>query len=104
MALGDEVGLKAAQQADATAKTLIDRIAALEAQSARDVNAIADKVIAAVLPEVQKTRGSIETCLDNITLTVNASVTECLAMARRLDGANMTFKLGPEVVPGTENQ
>ena len=68
-----------------------DRLAALEGQVAKDVNAITDKVTAALLPELQGARASI----DQMTVVINAAVTEALALARRIDGA--TFKLGPEV-------
>ena len=70
---------------------LMDRIAALEAQSAKDTNAIADKLIAAVLPVIQAAGASVDT----MTLTVNASATEFLRLAKRIDGAKLV--LGPDV-------
>lgn len=72
---------------------MADRVQALETQAARDVNAIADKVIAAVLPEVQGARASV----DQLTLVASASVQETLVLVRRIDGAAFTFRLGPGV-------
>lgn len=68
------------------------RIADLEAQTAKDVDAIADKLIAALLPEAQAARASV----DQLTVVCSASVTEVLALARRIDGAALSFKLAPE--------
>lgn len=78
-------------KAQASLDEALTRIATLEAQSAKDVGAITDKVIAALLPEVKAARASI----DQLTLVASASVTEALALARRIDGAK--FSLGPEV-------
>ena len=82
---------------------LADKVAALEAQAAKDQNAIVDKVLVAILPEIRAMRAAVTsgiekacTSVDQITLTVNASVTEALALARRIDGAS--FRLGPEQV------
>jgi Flp pilus assembly protein TadG len=88
--LGVQADLAKAQGALAL---MADRIAALETQTAKDVNAIADKVIAAVLPEVQGARASV----DQLAVVVSASVQETLVLVRRIDGAGFTFKLGPEV-------
>ena len=96
--LGIQADLAKTEQA---LNAALDRIAALETQMAKDINSIADKVISALLPEVQASRAAliagiekITASADTLTLTVNASVTEALALARRIDGA--TFKLGPE--------
>ena len=64
---------------------LMDRIAALEAQTAKDTEAIADKVIAALVPQLQA-----------LTQTANAVAGEAMAIIRRIDGAAVTVKLGPE--------
>jgi len=64
---------------------LMDRIAQLEAQTAKDVDAIADKVIAAMVPQAQA-----------LTQTVNAVADQAMTLIRRLDGAQVTVKLGPE--------
>ncbi|HXE05763.1 MAG TPA: hypothetical protein VN579_07245 [Bryobacteraceae bacterium] len=70
----------------------VNRISQLEVQSAKDVNAITDKLIAAVLPEVRAARGSI----DQLTMTLSASVQEALVTIRRINGATIKFELGPE--------
>lgn len=90
----DPLGLqKAIDDLSAKLNEQQDRIAQLETQIAKDVNAIADKVIAAVLPEVQGARASV----DQMAVVISASVTEALNLAKRLNGA--TLSLGPEVQP-----
>jgi hypothetical protein len=73
-----------------------DRIAQLEAQVSKDLNAVVDKVLAAMLPEVQAMRGSV----DQAVLVVSASATEAMGLVTRtiarLDGAGITLKLGPD--------
>lgn len=64
---------------------LMDRTDQLEAQTAKDTRAIADKVIAALVPQVQA-----------MTQTVNAVADQAMTLIRRLDGATVTVKLGPE--------
>lgn len=66
---------------------VMDRVAALEAQSAKDANAIADKLIAAILPEIQGAR-----------VEFSAAVQEMLVTVKRLNGAvvTTTVALGPE--------
>lgn len=64
---------------------LMDRTDALEAQAAKDTEAIADKVIAAVVPLGQA-----------MVQTVNNVADEAMTLIRRFDGASMTVKLGPE--------
>lgn len=66
--------------------------AALETQTAKDVKSITDGLVAAILPEVAAVRASI----DQAVLVINASVTEVTALVRRIDGAQVTVKLGPE--------
>ncbi len=85
-----------------TVSDLTDKVAELETQIVKDENAIVDKILAALMPEVQQMRAAVtdgigKACasVDQITLTVNASVTEALALARRIDGAKII--LGPEV-------
>lgn len=65
---------------------MMDRIATLEAQGAKDIGAIADKVIAAILPEVQGMR-----------VEFSAAVQETLVLIRRVNGLTVTVALGPEV-------
>ncbi len=90
----DPIGLKALPaEVQPIFEQLMNRIDTLEAQGAKDVNAIADKIIAAVGPKVDAAVEAVNT----LTLTANASVVEVTALARRIDGASATFKLGPEV-------
>lgn len=62
---------------------ILDRIGQLEAQAAKDTNAIADKVIAAVVPQIQA-----------LTETANAVADQAMSLLRRIDGASVTVKLG----------
>lgn len=62
---------------------IMDRLGALEAQTAKDTEAIADKVIAALVPQVQA-----------VTQTLNAVADEVLTVVRRIDGATITVRLG----------
>jgi allophanate hydrolase subunit 1 len=90
----DILGLeKLPAEAQPIIKQLLDRVDALEAQSAKDISAIADKVIAGLGPKVDE----VVTAVNTITLTVNASVVEITALARRIDGAKLKFELGPEI-------
>jgi hypothetical protein len=87
----DPIGLKAAVAAlpaeiQPILATLLDRIDALEAQTAKDTKAIADEVIAALVPQAQA-----------LTQTVNAVANQAMTLIRRIDGASMTVKLGPEI-------
>jgi hypothetical protein len=70
--------------------SLMDRIDALEAKEAADLNALADKVIAAVTPQLQA-----------ITETVNGLTDQALGVVRRIDGLTLTMKLGPAPVADT---
>ena len=87
----DPIGLKAAvaelpAEIQPVLSALMDRIDALEAKEAADLNALADKVIAALTPQLQA-----------ITQTVNAVADQAMTVIRRVDGAQITVKLGPEV-------
>ena len=62
--------------------SLMDRIAELERQSAKDMDALADKVIAALVPQAQA-----------ITQTVNAVADQTLTLLRQVDGATITINL-----------
>lgn len=89
----DILGLQnAVNKLQQTADEQQQKIATLESQVAKDVNQIADKVIAAVMPEVEKLRQSF----DSLILVVDASVTEALGVVRRINGASVTVKLGAE--------
>lgn len=86
----DPIGLKAAVAAlpaeiQPVLGALMDRIDALETQSAKDTQAIADKVLAALIPQLQA-----------ITQSVNAVADQALGVVRRIDGFTITMKLGPE--------
>jgi hypothetical protein len=70
----------------------LDRIAILEAQTAKDVSLIAGTILAGVTPLLKSAVDAVNT----ITLTVNATAVELQAIVRRLDGANLTLALGPE--------
>jgi hypothetical protein len=105
----DPLGLQAdIAKTQAALNAALDRIAALEAQTAKDVSAIADKVLNGVLPEVQAMRVSLAAGIDKavdsvnqLSLVASASVTEALALARRIDGAK--FILAPEPPPAGAN-
>ena len=84
---------------DALELKLAGDVQALEAKTALDVQAIADKVIAGLSPLVTQAVDAVNT----VTLTVNASVVEITALARRIDGAKLTVTLGPEI-PDAEPQ
>jgi hypothetical protein len=71
---------------------VMDRLAALEAQGAKDSQILAQQVIDGVKSAIQPAVEAVNT----VALTVNASVTEITALARRIDGATFTAKLGPE--------
>jgi hypothetical protein len=71
----------------------LDRIAQLETQTAKDVDAIASKVIGGLSPLVKEATDAINT----VALTVNATATIAQNVIRRLDGATATLKLGPEI-------
>ena len=73
----------------------LDQASALESKTALDVNQIVDKVIAGVMPRIDKTCAAVDT----LTLTIGASVQELMTTVQRIDGATVTVKLGPE--PGT---
>ncbi len=77
----------------AFATGLIDNISQLETKTAGDIQAIADKVIAGLQPMVKEAVDAVNT----LTLTANASVVEITGLARRIDGAQMKFTLGPEI-------
>lgn len=84
----DPIGLKAAVAAlpaelQPVLSALMGRIDALEAKEAADLDALADKVIAAVIPQLQA-----------MTQTVNAVADQAMTLIRRVDGASMTVKLG----------
>jgi hypothetical protein len=96
----DILGLQAAiaeLQKATTAQS--EKIAALEAQVAKDVNAIADKVIAALTPMMSQACASV----DALTVTassaideINNSVRDALEVVKRVDGATVIVKLGPK--------
>lgn len=90
-------------QMEAALSALMDKVAALEAQGARDTNAIADKLIAAIVPLVQSGVDKVTSTVDTLTVTVNSSIMEALRLAKRIDGAKIV--LGPDVpeiaVPGS---
>lgn len=69
-----------------------DAAIAVESKTVADANEIADKVIAALMPRIDKVVDAINTT----TLTLDASITEVLALCRRVDGTTVTVKLGPE--------
>ena len=69
---------------------LMDRIDALEAQSAKDTQAVADKLIAALTPMVKEAVDSVNT----LTVTVATSVDEALGLLRR--GVVAKVEWGPE--------
>lgn len=71
---------------------LMDHIAQLEAQTAKDVDAIADKVIAGLTPSVNQAVAAVNT----LTVTASAAVTEIVNTARRINGAKITVDLGPD--------
>ena len=73
----------------------LTQAAALESQTARDVNQITDKVLAELKPMVQ----SVVDAANALVVTVDGSVTETLALIRRIDGMKVTVTLAPE--PGT---
>ena len=83
-------GLAATLPADI--KALMDRVDALEAQSAKDVQAIADKVLAELKPMIQ----SMVDAVNTLTVTGGAAVQETMTTVRRLDGMTVIVKLGPE--------
>lgn len=96
----DILGLKqaAAQlpaELQAFATALIGSLEGLETKTAGDVQAIAGKVIAGLQPMVKQAVEAVNAA----TLTVNASVVEVTALARRIDGASLKITLGPEI-PG----
>ena len=68
----------------------LDRIAALETQSAKDLDTLATKVIDGLSPMVKQGVDAINTA----TIAVSNGINEVVTLARRIDGA--TFKLGPE--------
>lgn len=88
--LGIQAALKAVPaEAQPLIKMLMDRMDALEAQTAKDAQALAaqidaavEKVIAALVPQAQA-----------MTQTVNAVADQAMTLLRRLDGASI--HLGP---------
>lgn len=80
--LAEQVGKLPAELQPVIA-ALMDRIDALEKQSAADMDQLATKIIAALVPQAQA-----------LTQTVNAVADEALTVIRRLDGATLTVKLG----------
>ena len=83
---------EAAATIPADIQLLMDRVATLESQSAKDVQAIADKVLAELKPMVQ----SVVDAANALVVTVDGSVTETLALIRRIDGMKVTVTLAPE--------
>lgn len=71
-------------------KALMDRVDALEARSAADMQRIADQIIKALAPEVQAMVDAVNT----LTVTASAAVEEVVNTVRRVDGASVTVKLG----------
>jgi hypothetical protein len=69
-----------------------DAAIAVESKTVADANEIADKVIAALTPRIDKAVDAINT----VTLTVDASIVETLALLRRIDGAKVVLTLGRE--------
>lgn len=91
--MSDLLGVKAdIKAAGDVGQDLIARVAALEAQSAKDVNAIADKVIAALTPLVKEGVDAVNT----LTITSSNAVDQALRLLRRVNGAAITVTLGPE--------
>ena len=71
-------------------RSLMDRVDALEARSAADMQRIADQIIKALAPEVQAMVDAVNT----LTVTASAAVEEVVNTVRRVDGASVTVKLG----------
>lgn len=85
--LGIQAALKAAPaEVQPLLQLLMDRLDAPEAQSAKDTKAIADELIAALVPQAQA-----------MAQTVNAVADQAMTLLRRLDGASATIRLGPSV-------
>ena len=81
---------EAAATIPADIKLLMDRVDVLEAQSAKDTQAVADKLIAALTPMVKEAVDSVNT----LTVTVATSVDEALGLLRR--GVVAKVEWGPE--------
>ncbi len=93
----DILGLKQVAAAlpaemQAFANAMIISVTQLESKTAADVQTIADAVINGLKPMIKDAVDAVNT----VTLTVNASVVEVTALARRLDGSTVRFALGPE--------
>jgi hypothetical protein len=71
--------------------TLMDRMDALEAKSAADMASMADKVIAALVPQAQAMTQTVNAVADQATTALR----EFLALVKRIDGAKIV--LGPEL-------
>lgn len=67
-----------------------DRIAVLEAKIAADENALADKIIAALVPQAQAMTQTVNAVGDEFTQLIR----QALKLLGRVDGASI--KLGPE--------
>ena len=79
--LGIQAALKAAPaELQPLITEMLDRMDALEAKAAADENALADKLIAAVVPQIQA-----------ITQTINEAISEVLGLARQ----GVSIKMGP---------
>lgn len=88
-----EVAAKLPAEMQEFATALIGSVTELETKTAGDVQAIADKVIAGLQPMVKQAVDGV----NQLTVTVGVSVQEVTALARRIDGAKLTFALGSEV-------
>lgn len=71
---------------------LLDRITQLETQTSKDVDAVADKIIAALTPIVKQAVDAVNT----LTVTASSAVGEIVNTARRVNGAKLTIELGPD--------
>jgi hypothetical protein len=75
---------------------LLQRIDSLEAQIARDANAIADKVIEALAPRVDEAVKAVNT----MTITVGCAADLAIRTIQRVDGMSVAVKLGPDPSKG----
>jgi hypothetical protein len=89
----DLLGLQSAlDKTNTDLAAALDKITALEVKAATDTQATAQLVLDGLKPLVQDAVNAVNT----VTLTINASVTEITALARRLNGAEVKLTLGPE--------
>lgn len=78
----------------------MNRVASLEKQGAADTKAITDGMLAQVMPEVKAARESINQAV----VVFSNSVTEALALMRRVGASKLQFSLGPEETEFPEDQ